>query len=169
VLKRRHVYVLLFAAPALLVSILAAALMLAVSAGALWLFLLGDNPWPPAASTLLGAVFFVVGAGMWLALLWTAWAVGRQQEDRPALNAAHVMLAIGVTVVLAALIGGRLTGLSLNPFGARSDSVTCADLCRAKGFVGSSTPPRSSGDRTCRCYDAAGREAESIDLSAAGR
>jgi hypothetical protein len=57
-INRRHVYVLLFAVPALLVSIIAAALMLAASAGALWLFVYGDDPWPNTANVLLEPSFF---------------------------------------------------------------------------------------------------------------
>jgi hypothetical protein len=163
VLKRRHLYVLLFAVPALLVSIIAAAVMFAVSAGAVWLFLFGDNPWPPITNTLLGAVFILGGAALWLTLLSIAWAVGKQQEGRPTLNRAHVALAIGATAVLAALIVGHQ--MRQNLLGTRSDSLICADLCRAEGFVGSSTPPPNSGDRTCSCYDAQGQETKRIDLS----
>jgi hypothetical protein len=165
VLKRRHVYVLLFAVPALLLSIIAAAVMLAVSAGMFWLFVFGDDPWPPIAGSLLGAVFVLGGAALWLALLTTAWAVGKRQESRPALNRAHVAVAIGVTAVLAAAIAERLTGRNVS--GTRNDSLVCADICRDKGFMGSGMPPRNSGDRTCSCYDAQGREAERIDLSVA--
>jgi hypothetical protein len=165
VLKRRHLYVLLFAVPALLASTIAAAAMLAAAAGALWLFLLGDNPWPPIVNSLLGAVFILGGAALWLALLAIAWAVGKRQENRPRLNTAHVALAIGTTAVLAAVVVGRLTGRNFS--GSRSDSLVCADLCRAKGFTGSGMPPSNTGDRTCLCYDAQGREAERIDLSAA--
>jgi hypothetical protein len=166
VVKRRHLYVLLFAVPALLASIVAAALMLAASAGALWLLVFGDNPWPPVASTLLGAVFVLGGAALWLALLAVAWAVGKRQESRRTLSATHVGLAIGTTAVLAAVIGGHLTG---KPFlRVRTDSLVCADACRAEGFTSSGMPPTSSGDRTCRCYDGKGQEARRIDLSAAG-
>jgi hypothetical protein len=166
VLKRRHLYVLLFAVPALLASIVAAALVLAVLAGALWLFLLGDDPWPPFVRTLLGAAAVLVGAVLWLALLWVAWAAGKRQEDRRSLNPAHVAFAVGATVVLTAVIGGHLTGKSL--LHPRTDSLACADACRAEGFTNSGTSPRDSGDRSCRCYDAEGREAKRIDLSAPG-
>lgn len=165
VLKRRHIYVLLFAVPALLVSISAAAVMLAVSAGALWLFLFGDNPWPPVANTLLGAVFAMGGAALWLALLSIAWAIGKQQERRPTLSTAHVALAIGATAVFAVAIIGHLTRQNL--FGTPTDSLVCADVCRAEGFMGSGISPANSGNHVCSCYDTQGREAARIDLSAA--
>ena len=161
-INRRHVYVLLFAVPALLVSIIAAALMLAASAGALWLFVYGDDPWPNTANVLLGAIFLLVAAALWLALLFVAYTVGRQQEGELSLNKRHVALSLGATVVLAAIIIVRLVGL--NVAGARSDSVVCADLCRSEGFTASGLPPRDSGDRTCSCYDAQGQEVRRVTL-----
>jgi hypothetical protein len=165
VLKRRHLYVLLFAVPAFLVSIIAATLMLAASAGFLWLFVFGDNPWPSRADTMLGSVFIVVSAASWLGLLSVAYLAGKRQESRPTLNSAHVVLSVGATVTLAAVIVVRL--ISPNGFGPRSDSLVCADFCRAAGFASSGTPPQNSGDRTCSCYDAQGREARRLPLSEA--
>jgi hypothetical protein len=162
VINRRHVYVLLFAVPALLVSIIAAALMLAASAGALWLFVYGDDPWPNTANVLLGAIFLLVAAALWLALLSVAYTVGRQQEGEPSLNKRHVALSLGATVVLAAIIIVRL--VDLNVAGVRSDSVVCADLCRSEGFTASGLPPRDSGDRTCSCYDSQGQEVRRVTL-----
>ena len=161
-ISRRHVYVLLFVVPALLVSIIAAALTLAASAGALWLFVYGDDPWPDTANVLLGAIFLLVAAALGLALLSVAYTVGRQQEGEPSLNKRHVALSLGATVVLAAIIIVRLVGL--NVAGARSDSVVCADLCRSEGFTASGLPPRDSGDRTCSCYDAQGQEVRRVTL-----
>lgn len=157
-MRRRHLYVLLFAAPALLVSIIAGAAMLAASAGVLWLFVLGDNPWPPMADRLLGAVFFVGGTALCVALLFVAYTVGKQQEAQPTFNTGHVAISIGATLVLATVIAARLTGLGRSA----GDSEVCSNLCRAEGFAASGTPPRDSGDRTCSCYDAQGRETRRI-------
>jgi hypothetical protein len=161
--KRRHFYVLLFGVPALLVSIIAAAMVVAAWAGVLWLFVFGDNPWPPVTGTLLGTVFLLSVAGLWLALLWVAYTVGTQQEARPTLNNGHVALSIGATIVLVAVIVVRVMGL--NTVETRSESLVCADSCRAEGFAASGMPPRDSGDRTCSCYDAHGREARRVPLS----
>ena len=137
--------------------------MLAASAGALWLFVFGDNPWPAVANTLLGAVFVVGSGGLWMGLLAVAYTVGKQQEMRSTLNAGHVALSVGVTMVLAVVIVVRLMGLSV--FGVRSNSLVCADLCQAEGFAASGMPPENSGERTCSCYDAQGREVRRILLS----
>jgi hypothetical protein len=161
-INRRHVYVLLFAVPALLMSIIAAALMLAASAGALWLFVYGDDPWPDTANVLLGAIFLFGAAALWLALLFVAYTVGRQREGEQSLNKGHVALSVGATVVLAMIIIVRLAGLNVT--GAQNDSVVCADLCRSQGFTASGLPPRDSGDRTCSCYDAQGQEVRRVAL-----
>ena len=165
-LKRRHLYVLLYAVPALLVSIVAAAILLAASAGALWLFVFGDdlashhrygawNGLPPG------------GVALWLALLSVAYAVGRHQEDRPTVNTGHVVFSIGATIVLVAVMAARLMGP--NRFGARSDSLVCADYCQAWGFAASGTPPQNSGERTCSCYDVQGREVRRVPVAEATR
>lgn len=75
----------------------------------------------PVADTLLGSVFFVGGAASWLGLLSVAYAVGRGQESRPTLNTTHVVVSIGATVVLAAVIVVRVMGA--NGFGPRSESM----------------------------------------------
>jgi hypothetical protein len=162
VLKRRYLYVLLFAVPALFAALIATAMMVAASAGLLWLFVLGDDPWPPVANTLLGGVAVLCGAATWLALLSVAYAIGKLQERRAGLNTGHVALAIGATVVLGAVIAARLTGLSLS--GTRSDSLAWLDLCLAEGFSASSMPSRDSGDRTCICLDSQGREVRRVPL-----
>ena len=161
--SRRRLYVLLFAVPALLVSVIAAALMVAGAAGVLWLFVFGDNPWPPVADAVLGAVIFLGGGGVWVALLYAAYALGKQQEARPTLNTRHVAFAIGATILLAAVIGARMMQLDVGR--TRSDDLVCADLCRADGFAGSGMPPQDSGDRTCSCYDGQGGEARRIPLA----
>jgi hypothetical protein len=163
VLARRRLYPLLFAVPALLVSAIVATVMLAAAAGVLWLFVYGDNAWPETASTMLGVVFVVAGVGLWVALLAVAYLVGKRQESRPTLNVRHVALAVGSTVVLVALIVMHLFAVGLT--GPQSDSALCADFCQSQGFVASGMPPRNSGDRTCSCYDASGREARRVPVA----
>jgi hypothetical protein len=166
VVRRRFVYVLLFAVPALLLSAIAAAFLAAASAGVLWLFVFGDSPWPPSAGAALGTVLVVCGGVGWVAMLAVAYAVGKRQESRPRLNRAHVLLAAGLTVVLVGIIGARSVRLWVG--GPATDEEACADICRDQGFPGSGTPPRNSGDRTCSCYDALGTETRRIPLPPRG-
>ena len=156
-LRRRWTYVLLFALPAFLLACVAAAVVLGASAGVLWLFVFGDDPWPAVAGTMLGAVFVGVGAALWALLLAGAYAVGRQQESAPRLNTNHVAVAIGITAVVGGLVASRVAGVRFG--GAQDDTIVCAERCRAEGFMASGMPPRDSGDRTCTCYDASGQAA----------
>lgn len=161
--KRRHLYVLLFAVPSFLAALIGAAMTMAAAAGGLWVFVFGDNPWPPVADTILGTVLVVSGGAISLLLLSVAYALGKQQEGRPSLNMGHVALSLVATAALVALIAIRMSGVSLT--GERGDTLLCSEFCQAEGFAGSGMPPADSGDRTCSCFDAQGQESRRINLS----
>ena len=159
--KRRYLYVLLFAAPTFLLALIAGVMLLGASAGVLWLFVFGDGPWPSEADTLLTSLFVLGTAAFWIAQLSVAYAVGKREETKVSLNKTHVLISVGATMALAALIALRMSGVG---FGGLPDSLVCADHCLATGATGSGMPPRDSGDRTCSCYDAEGRVITSIQL-----
>jgi hypothetical protein len=146
-----------------LLALILAAVVLAGAAGALWLFVFGDNPWPPIANMLLGVVFVVCFALVLAALLSVAYVVGTRQESRGTFNKSHVALSLVATLALAAFIVLRLVGTTV--VGRKSETVTCADFCRDQGLAGSGTSPKNSGDRACSCYDTQGREGRRIPLS----
>jgi len=87
--KRRYLYLLFFSVPIVLASAIVAFAVFGAAAGILWLFLAGDNPWPPAANILLGAVFVLAFAASALAFTSWAYAVGQQEETAAALNVKH--------------------------------------------------------------------------------
>jgi hypothetical protein len=155
-MRRRHLYVLLFALPTFLLALVAGGMLLGAAAGLLWLFVFGDDPWPSAADTLLTTIFIVATLALWIAQLAVAYAVGRREEGRHALNRSHVLASVGATIVLGGLIAVRLFGLGTAA--SRTDTMICADHCSSRGFSGSGMPSRDSGDRTCSCYDAQGQE-----------
>ena len=161
-MRRRHLYVFLFALPTFLLSLAAGALMLGAAAGVLWLFVFGDNPWPSTADTVLTATMLIGTLSLWIAQLAVAYAVGRREEQKPALNKTHVLVAAGATVALVALIAARVFGI--DSAASRTDTIVCADHCFARGFAGSGMPPRDSGDRTCSCYDAQGQESVRVPI-----
>lgn len=162
-MRRRHAYVLMFALPGLIASLIAAAGVFAGLAGALWIFAYGDNPWPGTADTVLGVAFVAVGAAVWVALMRLAYNAGRREEERPVLNRRHVAAALGGTAALVALVVLHQWGVG--NVGAPSDSLLCSDFCRAKGYSGSSIPPRDSGRDTCGCLAADGRLAAEAPLA----
>ncbi len=161
-MKRRYLYVLLFSVPILLASIVFAFAVFGAVAGALWLFLAGDNPWPSAANTLLVAVFVLAFAASALVLTSRAYMVGKREEAHASLNAAHAWAAVGATALL--LLAVVAYQWHVGNIGARTDEVLCANFCRAKGFAGSGTPPRNAGARVCTCFDPHGRQAVTVPM-----
>jgi len=160
--KRRYLYVLLFSVPIVLASAIVAFAVFGAAAGILWLFLAGDNPWPPAADALLGAVFILAFAASALTFTSWAYAVGRQEEASAALNARHAWAAVGATaLLLLAIIAYESHVGNLAPPTAE---MRCADVCQAEGFAGSGTPPRTAGAVTCTCFDPQGREAVTVPM-----
>ena len=161
-MKRRYLYVLLFGIPALLGAMGVTTLLFGAVAGALWLFVFGDNPWPASTDAVLGATLVAVCITLWLGLLAVAYTIGRKQETRNAPDPSHAMVAAGITAFLVLLIVSHQW--SVGNVGTPSDGARCADFCRDKGFAGSGMPPRDAGTPTCSCYDTQGREAIKVPL-----
>ena len=162
-MKRRYLYLLLFATPAVLLALIAAGVTMAGAAGVLWIFVFGDDPWPRHSDFILGAVGLMAGVPVLGAALTMAWRAGKAQESQPRVPRRHLGLAVGLTLVLGAVIVLQLAGP--RPGGPASDSERCADLCRDAGYSTSSMPPRDSGLRTCSCLDGGGRAAQSFELT----
>lgn len=162
-MKRRYLYLLLFGVPALLAALLIAFMLSGAVAGALWLFVFGDNPWPSYAGHLLPALFALVCVLLWSVFLSVAYKAGKKQEQHAALNARHVMVALAATVLLVLI--GAAHQWRVGNIGAPSNSVLCSDYCRSRGFAASGTPPEDAGAANCSCYDAGGGEAVRVPLA----
>ena len=109
-MRRRYLYVLLFAPAAVLLALVTTAAVVGASAGVLWLFVFGDDPWPAWSEPLLGALALAVGAAVATVLLWLAYLAGKRQEQRPATSRVHVALALGSAFTMAALVAVRVSG-----------------------------------------------------------
>lgn len=161
-MKKRYLYALLFSAPALLAAVIIATVLFGAVAGLLWIFVFGDNPWPPAADTVLTAVLVLACVVLWAGLLYAAYVVGKKQEAQAAPNTRPVMIAVGATVLLVLLAVAHQW--RVGNLGPRSDGELCADFCRDQGFAGSGMPPRDAGAATCSCFDAQGRESVQVPI-----
>lgn len=162
-MKRRYVYALLFSVPALLAALIIGLLSFGTVAGAVWLFVLGDSPWPKSVEAPLVALFVLVAAALWLALLSLAYRAGKQREVDAAISSRPVIAAAGATALLALL--AVVQQWSVGNLGAKSEGVLCSDYCKARGFMSSGTPPRNSGLASCSCFDAQGREALTLPMA----
>ena len=149
-MRRRYTYLLLFALPALLASLLAGTIVLVFTLAVFWVFVFGDDTWPTYANVLMAV--FSVGAftATFCVLLYHAYVEGRRQEDKAGLGRRPVAYAMAAT--LALLIVPALYGWHSSQNADTGPAAACARDCAARGFAGSGIPPRDSGDRTCTCY-----------------
>ncbi|MFA5083294.1 MAG: hypothetical protein WC474_12155 [Hydrogenophilaceae bacterium] len=153
----------MFSVPALLAAIILSVALFGSAAGLLWLFVFGDNPWPTSASKILMALFVLTCAASWLALLATAYVAGRREESRATLNVRHVAMSAGATALL--LLAVVMHQWNVGNLGTPGDDILCSGYCRDRGFAGSATPPRDTGEATCSCLDAQGREATKVPMA----
>ena len=103
-MKARYAYPLLFLAPSAMAGVIVAAFVAAAGAGILWIFVYGDNPWPPSANTALMGLAMLVGLFVLAALIALAHRVGKARESRGGLHKSHVLLALGLSVGLPLLV-----------------------------------------------------------------
>jgi ABC-type multidrug transport system fused ATPase/permease subunit len=162
-MKRRYLYLLLFGVPTFLASVIISLLLFGAVAGALWLFVLGDNPWPSTVNSMLVAMLILACMTLWVAFMSVAYVAGKKQEAHVAMNTKHVVVSAGATALLVLLVVSHQW--SVGNIGARSDGLLCSEYCRDKGFVGSGMQPRNTGAATCSCFDAQGREAAKVPMS----
>lgn len=99
------------AAWGLVFGVAAALAVMALGAGVSWLFLFGDDPWPPALAWLLPALGAVSGVAVLAGGIAAGLAFGRRAERRPPAEAAAIrrwaraLLALALLTIAA---GGAL-------------------------------------------------------------
>ena len=155
-MKKRYVYTLLFGIPGFFVALIAGLVAFGIGAGVLWIFVFGDNPWPPAVDAILPVLSLVVLVVSWVAITIFGYFYGKGREDVAGLNRSHVLISVGATIAPIAVI--VLHQFSVGNLGPPSDGVRCSEYCRHEGYSASGMPPKDSGDRSCICFDGDGRE-----------
>jgi hypothetical protein len=148
---------LLFAVPIALAAMVVAFVAFGMAAGSIWLFVAGDNAWPAGTDTVLVAVFVLAFAGTAAALVRLAYIAGKRREGEESGNARPALVAGGATALLVLAMAAYQW--HVGNIGPKVDSLVCSEYCAAKGFSGSSMPPRNAGTATCGCIDAHGHEA----------
>ena len=153
-MKRRYLYLILFGVPGLILAAIIAVLAAGMAAGVLWIFVFGDNPWPPVVESVLpilvGAVFLVV----WIAILVAGFMIGKRQEQKPKLNKTHILASAGITTLFVLFI--VFYELSVGNLGPKSDSLRCGEYCSQKGYPASSFSSQTVGGGSCSCLDQSG-------------
>lgn len=161
-MKKRYLYALLFGIPGFFVSGMIALFVFGSVIGILWLFVFGDNPWPVSPDGWLSIILVLTFLVLWIASMVTGYVVGKKLENDPALHWSHILISGGLTILFILFI--VLQQWSVGNLGPKPDSVLCSDFCVERGYSGSGTPPRDSGDRTCTCFDNSGNEALKVPL-----
>jgi hypothetical protein len=148
--------------PGFFLSGVIALLVFGFTAGALRLFLLGDNPWPASIETILPFLLLLVFPIAWLATTTLGFVIGKHLEANPVLQKSHILISFGLTLLAVLLILSYQW--SVGNTGPQSAGLRCSDYCSLNGYSASSLPPLDSGDRTCSCLDNLGREAIKIPI-----
>ena len=148
--------------PATITAALISIAIFGIAAGALWIFVLGDDPWPDSAGIGMGLVSASVFVTVLAILLKAAYEAGKKQEAASNLKLIHVGFSAAATLVLTVLI--IVQQYSVGNLGKPSFSVMCADYCRAEGFNISRMPPKEQGASLCSCLDNSGSEVIKVSL-----
>jgi hypothetical protein len=161
-MKARYSYPLLFLLPSAMVAFLTAFVVVGVGAGALWVFVYGDNTWPKSADAALMSVAVFAAAATLSLLLFASYSYGRSREPTGGLARRHVVWALVISILLPAVVFLRQWQIG-NPgtIGPKADTLVCANFCTTNKF-NASRPPQ---DGTCRCYGKNGQESLNISMN----
>jgi hypothetical protein len=161
-MKKRYIYTLLFGIPGLFAAGLLAIFTLGAFTGILWLFVLGDNPWPASAGAIVTIRFVVVFLLLWGVIILLGFGTGRRLESDSAVSKNHILISAGLTLVFILFMA--FYQWMVGNIGPSADSAVCSEFCVQHGYSGSGMPPEDSGAAICSCYDDSGTEALRIPL-----
>ena len=159
-MKKRYIYSLLFGVPGFVVSLLVAFILFGFIAGFFWLYVYGDDPWPSPAETILPVLFVISFLTLWFISLVIGYVTGKRLEVTPDLSRNHVLVSIAATILPIVLVIFHQKKIR----GEKTDSLLCGEYCSNKGYAASGMPAQDSGDRSCSCFDAAGKETVNVQL-----
>jgi hypothetical protein len=161
-MKKRYLYALLFGVPGLFLALFVAFYIFGVTAGILWIFIQGDNPWPSESEHALFFLAVLSFAVFWLTFIVAGYLTGKKLEYEPALNKRHILISVSMSIAPCLIF--ILYQIGVGNLGEKSASQLCSKFCRDKGFSASGMPPRDSGIRECSCYEPSGQIAITVPL-----
>jgi len=161
-MKKRYLYAFLFGLPGIFIAGISSIFVFGALTGILWIYVLGDNPWPSYVEPILASLFILTVLTLWVVAIVIGYIVGRNLEKTPTLSRTHIVISAALTLAFLLLI--VFQQWSVGNLGPRPDSALCSDFCSQHGYSGSGTPPEISGNRTCSCYNESGNEVLRIPL-----
>jgi hypothetical protein len=161
-MQKRYLYSLLFGIPGLFIAGLISIALFGGLMGILWIYIFGDNPWPPSIETVVSILFVLVVLILWIGFIVSGYIVGKRLEKNPIMNRSHVLISGGLTFLFILII--VFQQWRVGNLGPKSDSVLCSDFCAQHGYSGSGMQPETSFHRICSCYDSSGNEVMTVPL-----
>lgn len=107
-MKLRHQYLAVGILWALLLAPLAALSATGFAAGASWLWLYGDNPWPAGTETVILLVGIAAGIAVAALCILFAWRYGIGREPNTQTDRTRLLIAGAAPVAIALLLGARI-------------------------------------------------------------
>lgn len=153
---------MLFGIPGLFVALIAAFVIFGGAAGIMWIFVYGDNPWPPSAEIILSIIFGLTFLSAWTACIAAGYVTGKKLESDPVVNKNHILVSGGLTILFILFI--FLQQWRVGNLGPKTDGELCSDYCASQGYSANGMPSQISGDRSCSCFDEAGKEVLKVPL-----
>ena len=166
-MKKRYIYTLLFLVPGFIASTLVVSALFAGILEMLWLFVFGDSTWPAWTEQVTPVVMLVVFFCLWIGTTVAGYIVGKRLESEPGINASHVWMSLGATLLPIIIIS--LHQISIGNLGPKSNAELCGEYCSDLGFAMSSIPPQNSGEQTCRCLGQYGEMEMSVPINELSR
>ena len=160
-MQQRYLYAIIFGVPGALISIITAVVAGGVVGGFFWIFVFGDDPWPPwtewaiilvTATVLITTLYLIVKKGF---------SIGKKRElENIPVNKMHVFVAVILSTLIIVFIILHQRGWVLE----RPDYMVCQTLCIQNGYDGSGTSltPIDTGDRICSCFNETTKNWEEI-------
>jgi hypothetical protein len=91
-MKKRYLYPLLFGIPGLFVAGIMSIAIFGGLMGILWIYIFGDDPWPPYVEIIVSILFVLVALVLWVGFLILGYFIGKDLKDL-AMNWSHVLIS----------------------------------------------------------------------------
>jgi len=129
-MKKRYLYLLLFGIPCFFISTIFTTLIGVLTLGVFWIFLFGDNPWPPFAEKILFIIMIFIFLIAWATFLYIGFTIGKKLEKYSGLNKRDIHISIGITCALIILVILNQLIVGNIKIGPKSDHNKCGDFCK---------------------------------------
>ena len=155
-MRKRYIYLLLFAIPGFFISLIIGALATGMVFGFFWFFVFGDGVWRIPIDKIILIAFPLTFLAAWIGIIVVGFHVGKKNEQSQTLNKKHIFISLGLSIIFVLIIIFRL-----GVFGQKTGNEICQSFCAQKEYTSSSLDKQT----TCVCFDWLGKEAIRVPFS----